>query len=572
MCASQDPDWSWMARGQVFAWVWAASCGMAAARLHSSTAKESTVVKTYNFSASLPYTAYDFFTVPFQVPSGVAEIQIEHLQTAVGTTNILDFGLMDPQGFRGWGGGNIETAIVGANSSSRSYLISGSMPVGEWAVIVGKPRVATPPGSYSINITLLSVATLPPQPQRKPYVPAPPLSVPLAPTWYAGDFHVHSRESGDAFANATHDEIASFAAAHGLDFVHFSEHNTVSTATFLVDAQTRHNATLLLPGVEFTTYMGHAGAMFTTQYVDWRIGLPNVTIKAASAAIRAQGGLVTINHMNMYEPDTNGDLRNDCVGCYWDYGGSLSGDEVDAVEIGIQSWQGIGFIFSPLAIEWWDHQHALGFTHITPIGGSDDHHGGQEEETVGSWEEGSPVGSPTTMVLAANLSHAAIREGVHLGRTVVKLFNASDMMVDLTATMVPSAAGFKSGACPVIRIGGTLQPSLRCANNAVKTSTPGLTTVTVELNATVTPPTFRRGRAPHSVETAGGVQWYVALVRNNEQTFTANVTADGSAGPFVFSVTVPLPEGGTDRWRAEIHDAETGTMHAITNHIFLPAA
>lgn len=111
------------------------------------------------------------------------------------------------------------------------------------------------------------------------------------------------------------------------------------------------------------TYYGHAGAMFTTQFVDYRIGWPNVTIQTAAAAIHAQvggtaarcaevvcrcwrhadaallpagiprhrcrcmagvcacawlagwlqGGLMTINHKDMYEGDSDGDLRNNCV-------------------------------------------------------------------------------------------------------------------------------------------------------------------------------------------------------------------------------------------------------------------
>jgi hypothetical protein len=66
-----------------------------------------------------------------------------------------------------------------------------------------------PPCTFDIEVTLRSQATLPPQPQRQPYVPSPPLSMKTA--YYAGDFHIHSRESGDAFVSATVDEIASFA-------------------------------------------------------------------------------------------------------------------------------------------------------------------------------------------------------------------------------------------------------------------------------------------------------------------------------------------------------------------------
>ncbi len=69
----------------------------------------------------------------------------------------------------------------------------------------------------------------------------------------------------------------------------FSRHaDTVSTATFLVDAQTRHPSTLLLPGVEWTSYSGHAGAIGTSVFVDHKVGVNGVTISSAVAAVHAQ--------------------------------------------------------------------------------------------------------------------------------------------------------------------------------------------------------------------------------------------------------------------------------------------
>lgn len=551
---------------------------------------QAAVTRVYNFSSILPYTALDFFTVPFAVPSGTAELQVDHLQTAFGTTNILDWGLADPVGrVVGWGGGNTESAIVGVLATSRSYnllptsVADGFLVPGNWSVIVGKPRIATPPGSYSINVTLRDAPTLPPQPERQPYVPCPPLRTPPAGQaleWYAGDFHVHSRESGDAFANATADEIALFARSQGLDFVHFSEHNTVSTASFLVDAQSRHADILLLPGVEFTTYHGHSGAMFTSEFVDFRIGLPGVTIQAAADAIHGQDGLMSINHIDSYTGDSNGDLRNACVGCTWDFGGALGSASLDAMEIAIQSWSGIGFELSPQAIEYWDHQHALGFTNIAPIGGSDDHHGGQEEERVGNWEVGSPIGSPTTMVLAANLSHAAVREGVALGRVVVKMFNDLDPMVDLTAALATAEAGGADHLQAHARQSAALRQRSH-AGRKQRDSAPAAdeptrvggtlrapsTNSRVTLTATVSVPAAAADARTSNDRRLTGAGFYLALVRNNEQTFVANITGS----PFSFNVTVPVPIAGVDRWRAEVHDAGDGTMHTISNHIFLPA-
>ena len=62
------------------------------------------------------------------------------------------------------------------------------------------------------------------------------------------------------------------------------------------------------------------------------------------------------------------------------------------MEVAIQGWAGLGQLFSPGAVDLWNKLHAEGYTHIAPIGGSDDHHGGND-----SWP-GSPIGNPTTMV------------------------------------------------------------------------------------------------------------------------------------------------------------------------------
>ena len=320
-------------------------------------------VTTLVLSSVLPYTALDFFDVPFFVTDGTQEVQVDHrCSDPSSTTNILDWGLRDCQDrFLGWGGGNTESAIIGSLATSRSYLSYFGSPIPTnctWAVVVGKPRIASPPGTYSINVTLRESPTLSPQTERTPYSPSPPLDVPVTSLkFYAGDFHVHSRESGDAFASASVDEIAIFSRSVGLDFVHLSDHNTVSVATFLNDAQPRHSDLLILPGVEYTTYSGHGGALFTTEYVDHRIGLPGVTIDAAVDAVHAQGGLISINHLDNYEND--GTLSNECVGCAWDFGGSLSYSKLDAMEVAIQAWNGVGFIYTPRALEFWDRLQAL---------------------------------------------------------------------------------------------------------------------------------------------------------------------------------------------------------------------
>lgn len=353
----------------------------------------------------------DFVMIPFDVPAGTEEIEIAHPKQQ--PENILDYGVFDSNGaFRGYGGGNDEPAVIGRLASSRSYLI-GPLPAGQWGAMIGKAKVVVSPARYRLEIELRTTATLPPQPMRAPYVPSAPLSTEAR--WYAGDFHQHSRESGDA--SPTMDAVATFARGRGLDFVEYSEHNTISQLDFFNDVQSRHPQLLLLPGVEFTTYAGHANGIGSTTYIDHRLGLNGVTIDSALAALTAQPNVVlSINHPLL-------DLGMTCIGCAWKH--KIPRELLGAVEIGTGGFDKTGLIFGKQTIAWWERLSAQGL-HLAPVGGSDDHSGG-----TGMGMFDSPIGSPTTMVFATQLDAASIVEGVRKGHTVVKLQGPSDPMVDL---------------------------------------------------------------------------------------------------------------------------------------------
>ncbi|MHB8874278.1 MAG: hypothetical protein ACYC8T_11375, partial [Myxococcaceae bacterium] len=209
----------------------------------------------------LPDGGPDFLVLPFEVPAGIGEVEVRH--QSLSADNILDFGVRDPERIRGWGGGNTEPALIGAAATSRSYF-TGPLPAGTWGVDVGRAKILTRPARYHVEVTLRPAPTLPAQPERRPYEHAPALET--GARWYAGDLHVHTLESGDA--KPTLDAVATFARGRGLDFVELSDHNTVSQLDFMGEVQPRHPALLLVPGVEFTTYNGHANGIGATKYVD----------------------------------------------------------------------------------------------------------------------------------------------------------------------------------------------------------------------------------------------------------------------------------------------------------------
>lgn len=361
-------------------------------------------------AGQVPDDGLDHFFVEFEVPAGIVEIEVSHDDLSM--INVLDWGLQDPNGFRGWGGGNGEPAVVGIEAASRSY-VPGPIPAGTWAVVVGKARIDDPPGEYALEVVLRDVATLAPQPERMPYSDVPALVDEAR--WYAGDFHVHSRESGDARPDL--DEIAARAEASGLDFVVISDHNTHTGQDFFADVQARHPEVLLVPGVEFTTYAGHANGIGATTWVDHKLGQPGVTIEGAAQAYRDQGALLAINHPAL-------DLGPLCIGCAWEH--ALDAELVDAVEIATGGLEPFAGQFSGPSIAFWDDLCATG-QHVAAIGGSDDHKAGVD---LGPFD--SPIGNATTMVYAERLDVPSIVEGVRTGATVVKLQGPQDPMVVLS--------------------------------------------------------------------------------------------------------------------------------------------
>ncbi|MEX1364036.1 MAG: CehA/McbA family metallohydrolase [Nannocystaceae bacterium] len=353
-------------------------------------------------SGDIPQGGLDHFFVPFEVPEGIVEIEVRHEDDSA--TNVLDWGLQGPDGFRGWGGGNSEPGVVGLQAASRSY-VPGPIPAGQWQVVVGKAQI-TQPGAYSIEIVLRGTATLPPQ-TRTPYVHAEALAE--GPGWYAGDFHVHSEDSGDARPPLS--EIAIFARERGLDFVAISDHNVHTAQDFFAQVQPEHPQLLLMPSVEFTTYAGHANVVGATQWVDHKIGQPGVTVADAIAAYHAQGALFTVNHPVL-------ELGPLCIGCAWEH--PVDGATIDAVEIATGGLEPFSAQFSDAAIAYWDDLCAAGH-HVAALGGSDDHKAGVDLNQFQS-----PIGDATTLVYAQRLDVPSILEGVRSGRTVVKLQGPDD--------------------------------------------------------------------------------------------------------------------------------------------------
>lgn len=367
------------------------------------------VLTTMHYEGDVVAAGGDYAEVAFEVPANTVEIQIAHDDGAADV--ILDFGVWSPEGFRGWGGGNTEDIIIGVAESARSYRV-GPITPGTWTLVIGKAKLAQGMGHYSVDVTCRDDATLTVR-DRDSFD-----AIVLKPErrWYKGDFHVHSRESGDA--TATYEQIATLARQRGIDFVNLSEHNT--DAQYPLQSAAQVGAlpdVLFLRGAEITTYAGHANAVGLTSYVDHRIGFNGRTIQDVVFDVGSQGALFIVNHPAL-------DLGESCIGCAWNHPDTPWGD-VDGMEIITGKWEVAEPTFVPTVIEQWDmllDQNNL----IAAIGGSDDHRAG-----MGTGTTDTPLGSPTTLVLADNLSEAAIIEGVQRGRTIVQMRGPDDPFVDM---------------------------------------------------------------------------------------------------------------------------------------------
>ncbi len=350
----------------------------------------------------------DYFDLPFEVPDGTQEIEVAHAPRH--DNDVLDWGVYGPSGeYRGWGGGKLGDAIIGVEASSTSYL-PGPIPPGTWTVNVGKARIHSGDCGYHVEITLRTTPTLTPLGDRSPYVEAPAFVD--KPGFYAGDFHVHSEDSGDA--RPPLDEIAQLAISKGLDFVVITDHNTTAQVDRLVAAQVRNPELLMLPGVEFTTYGGHATGFGATRYVDHRIGHNGRTVQQAIDEFAAQGALFSINHPAL-------DLGDVCIGCAWTHGDPDVGT-FQGVEIETQGYDEAGGLFTDKALLFWEDLLDKG-NHLAALGGSDDHQAGQGN-TRG-------VGTPCTLVFAQSLSQEGIKQAILDSRTVVKLQDCDAPMIAL---------------------------------------------------------------------------------------------------------------------------------------------
>jgi hypothetical protein len=382
--------------------------------------------------------------IPFDVPPGTGRIAVDFAYTGKDQRTVIDIGLRDPNGQRGWSGGNKTSFEVSEFSSTPSYA-TGPMRPGTWHLVLGIPNIRDgQTASYTATITLgpsdgvrkaveLSDATI---------------VLDTTPGWRRGDFHAHTAHSdGSCDQGETRGPcpaIFTFEAARDaeLDFVAITDHNTITQLADIRTLQTAFPQTLLMPGTEITTFNGHTNVIGNTDFLDFQLGSPRLpTLAKLFDQAEANGALVSINHPSL----PSGEV---CMGCGWTVK-DTDWSRFSAIEIVNGSTlrtSGAEGAFN--GIKFWENLLTQGHR-ITAIGGSDNH---DAKDVTGAKQ--SPVGKPATVVLASELSTKGIVAGVRSGRVFVDVAGLPDAKLDIEAVVQSQ----------VIVTGGELR--LRAGQNA----------------------------------------------------------------------------------------------------------
>lgn len=355
----------------------------------------------YHFAGEIVVTEQKGFRqayldFPFDVPPevGALRLRLQYAPPKVrGVSNLITLGLFDPHGFRGNAHRNPpdHEVILSARHATPGF-ISGAIPAGAWLAQLALQAVLADdlPCRYALEIELLldgeSVDL------RRPSQPPQAMSADR-PGWYRGELHSHTLHSD---GRLTPDELVALARENQLDFLAVTDHNTV-TALAEID-HTHLNGLIVIPGIELTTFFGHALALGVERWIDWRTGYHGWTMEDAARSIHTAGGLLIIAHPQDVPSPV-------CTGCRWEYP-DFDLDLVDGIEIWNGHWWGSNNK-NPKNLRLW--QELQSGPHRIPATAGTDLHGKSD------WGEGRTQ----TYVHASGLSVAAILAGIRQGRMML---------------------------------------------------------------------------------------------------------------------------------------------------------
>jgi predicted metal-dependent phosphoesterase TrpH len=355
--------------------------------------------------------ADSYVPVPFEVPPGIQRLDVSFTYTGREDHTTLDLGLLDPQRFRGWSGGNKNAFSVGISDATPSYL-PGPMPPGTWKLLIGVAYLGEGRTSnYEAHVHFVRTN----EADTTGLASAP---VATGERWYRGDLHMHTAHSDGSCTSQSGKTVpcpvfvtVEDAVKQKLDFIAITDHNTISHYDAERELQPYFDQILLIPGREITTYSGHANIFGPTGFIDFRAeakGAPS--INNVFRAARAAGAIISVNHPD----DPTG---ASCIGCGW----SVTDTDWNLVNA-IEAINGNDPAHYEADIRFWDQELARGHRLIA-IGGSDTHR-----------PERGTIGHPTTVVHAQELSVQGILDAIRKGSVCIDLTASHDKVIDIEAS------------------------------------------------------------------------------------------------------------------------------------------
>jgi hypothetical protein len=309
-----------------------------------------------------------YFTIPFEMPPGTERLSLvyhyeQHHDTRLGDftsqkkINIIDLGLISPNGRQVGASGSDKTRIEISETFATPGYHTCSLVPGQWGILVGAYKVADEgvEVKYELEFTLKQLRLL------------------------KGDLHTHTLAS-DGVQTAW--ELALRARSNGLDFLAITDHNQPVSSESLPQVP----GMTLIPGIEWTHYKGHATFLGVDQPYDGSF-MANTTeeVLARFTSARERGALIALAH-----PFDEG--------CPFTF--DLQSLPFDMLEI----WNGPMRESNLRALGLWQGMLAAG--RKIPICGGSDYH-----------RDGLFIfpGGPTTCVYSFSTGHSDILSALHYG-------------------------------------------------------------------------------------------------------------------------------------------------------------
>jgi hypothetical protein len=356
--------------------------------------------------------------------------------------NLVTLALFEPDGTgRGSAHRHEPTQIVEVGETfATPGFVAGHLPVGQWTLALDVHCVM-PSDVGGVRYTLeVEVGSVPWTRNASTALEAPSVNRGSTdhakPRWLKGDLHVHSDHSDGRWGI---DAIVEYARGASLDYIALTDHNThTGTASLREALRAAGLPTVVIPGLELTTYGGHANALGIEGWVDWRtlpsgapaphspdgdqeggladagilttaegdlpvpfaVHQPTGTMEALARAIQGRGGLFVVNH-----PRSAGYPA--CTGCHWDFDDAPA--YADAIEVMNGDWARRQ---NEEGLTLWDRWLAAGWR-VPATAGSDAHVAPPHPERVGyTWAWATP--DVPSIMHAVRAGRTFLSRGPHL--------------------------------------------------------------------------------------------------------------------------------------------------------------